>query len=66
MSVIIATDMIRTVAPALITINKSRSHMFVGSVALSTKNEAVIRVPMLSAMRRLPADEPLRQPPKPY
>lgn len=53
-----------TVAPALIITNISRSTTTAVSFASSTKNEGVIRDPMFSAMRLLPADDPLRQPPE--
>lgn len=59
---------VRTVAsrktPTLQTASELRSRMFEASLESSMKNGAVMCVRMFSAIRRLPADDPFKQPPR--
>lgn len=58
------TTVASSAAPTLHRVIEFRSRKFEASLESSMKNDAVMCVRMFSAIRRLPADEPFRQPPR--
>lgn len=58
------TTVASSTAPTHHKATELRSKMFEASLESSMKNEAVMCVRMFSAIRRFPADEPFKQPPR--